>query len=308
MTLKSSISHTSNKLEQISMPKPSTFSITACDLAEGAWGVAVASKFLAVGAVVPWVKAGIGAVATQSYANTSFGPRGLKLMAEGVCAQDALDQLLAEDEGREKRQVGLVDSQGYAATYTGSECFDWAGGLTGPGYAIQGNILAAEAVVQAMQTHFLGTDGQLPSRLYAALLAGDRAGGDRRGKQSAAILVAKPDGGYGGFNDRWIDYRVDDHEDPIQELGRLLELHELYFGESDAKDRIQLTGTPLQQLQDIAIHKGYLDGVADGYYNAASQKALRMLTGNENFEERCNLEEGWMDRPVYDYLIKKFGV
>jgi uncharacterized Ntn-hydrolase superfamily protein len=308
MTLKSSISHTSNKLEQISMPKPSTFSITACDLAEGAWGVAVASKFLAVGAVVPWVKAGIGAVATQSYANTSFGPRGLKLMAEGVCAQDALDQLLAEDEGREKRQVGLVDSQGYAATYTGSECFDWAGGLTGPGYAIQGNILAAEAVVQAMQTHFLGTDGQLPSRLYAALLAGDRAGGDRRGKQSAAILVAKPDGGYGGFNDRWIDYRVDDHEDPIQELGRLLELHELYFGESDTKDRIQLTGTPLQQLQDIAIHKGYLDGVADGYYNAASQKALRMLTGNENFEERCNLEEGWMDRPVYDYLIKKFGV
>jgi uncharacterized Ntn-hydrolase superfamily protein len=295
-------------LEQKIMLKPSTFSIVACDLAEQAWGVAVASKFLAAGAVVPWAQAGRGAVATQSYANTSFGPRGLRLMAEGVCAQDALDQLLAEDEGREQRQVGLVDSQGRAATFTGSECFDWAGGLTGPGYAIQGNILAGEAVVQAMQTQFLGTDGQLPSRLYAALLAGDRAGGDRRGKQSAAILVVKPGAGYGGFNDCWMDYRVDDHEDPILELGQLLNLHELYFGESDPKDRIQLTGEPLQQLQQIAIRKGYLNRVANGQYDAASKKALRMLTGNENFEERCNLEEGWMDRPVYDYLIKKFGV
>ncbi|MFN2233300.1 MAG: DUF1028 domain-containing protein, partial [Anaerolineales bacterium] len=259
------------------MPKPSTFSIVACDLAEETWGVAVASKFLAVGSVVPWAQAGIGAVATQSYANTSFGPRGLKLMAEGVCAQDALDRLLVEDDGREKRQVGLVDSQGRAATFTGSECFEWAGGLTGPGYAIQGNILAGEAVVQAMQTQFLGTDGQLPYRLYAALLAGDRAGGDRRGKQSAAILVVKPGAGYGGFTDCWIDYRVDDHEDPIQELGRLLELHELYFGESDTEDRIQLTGTILQHLQEIAIRKGYLDGVADGHYNAASKKALRTL-------------------------------
>jgi uncharacterized Ntn-hydrolase superfamily protein len=296
------------RLEQTIMLKPSTFSIVACDLAEEAWGVAVASKFLAVGAVVPWAQAGRGAVATQSYANTSFGPQGLKLIAEGVCAQDALDRLLAEDEGREQRQVGLVDSQGRAATFTGGECFDWAGGLTGPGYAIQGNILAGEAVVQDMQTQFLGTDGQLPSRLYAALLAGDRAGGDRRGKQSAAILVVKPGAGYGGFNDRWIDYRVDDHEDPIQELGRLLELHDLYFGESDTENRIQLTGTPLQHLQEIAIRKGYLDGVADGQYNFKSQKALRMLTGNENFEERSNLEEGWMDKPVYDYLIKKFGV
>ena len=290
------------------MLKPSTFSIVACDLAEEAWGVAVASKFPAVGAVVPWAQAGRGAVATQSYANTSFGPRGLKLMAKGVSAQDTLDQLLADDEGREQRQVGLVDSQGRAATFTGSECFDWAGGLTGSGYAIQGNILAGGAVVQAMQTQFLETDGQLPSRLYAALLAGDRAGGDRRGKQSAAILVVKPGAGYGGFNDCWIDYRVDDHEDPVLALGQLLELHELYFGESDAEDRIQLTGAPLQQLQEIAIRKGYLDGLADGHYNAASKNALRIFTGNENFEERSDLETGWMDRPVFDYLVKKFGV
>jgi uncharacterized Ntn-hydrolase superfamily protein len=228
-------------------------------------------------------------------------------MAEGVCAQEALDQLLAEDEGSKKRQVGLVDSRGRAATFTGSECFDWASGLTGPGYAIQGNILAGQTVEHAMQTQFLEMDGQLPARLYAALLAGERAGGDRRGRQSAAILVVKPNAGYGGFNDRWIDYRVDDHEDPIRELGRLLELHELYFKESDAKDRIQLTGAPLLQLQEIAIHKGYLDGKADGHYDAVTKRALRAFTGNENFEERCNIEEGWMDRAVFDYLVKKFG-
>ena len=289
------------------MLKPSTFSIVACDLAEGAWGVAVASKFLAVGAVVPWAQSGVGAVATQSYANTSYGPRGLTLLAAGICAQDALAQLLADDDGREKRQIGLVDFQGRAATFTGSECFDWAGGLTGPGYAIQGNILAGQAVIEAMQTQFLGMDGQLPARLYAALLAGERAGGDRRGRQSAAITVVKPKAGYGGFNDRWIDYRVDDDEDPVGRLGQLLKLHEYYFGESDPKDRIQLTGAPLQQLQEIVIRKGYLDGKANGQYDAASKTALRMFTGNENFEERCDLEAGWMDGSVFDYLVEKFG-
>ena len=289
------------------MPKLSTFSIVACDLTEEAWGVAVASKFPAVGAVVPWAQAGVGAVATQSYANTSFGPRGLTLMDKAVSAKTALAQLLADDEEREKRQVGLVDSRGGAATFTGDECFEWAGGLTGPGYAIQGNILIGQDVVQAMQAQFLETDGELPARLYAALLGGDRAGGDRRGRQSAAITVVKPKAGYGGFNDRWIDYRVDDDEDPVGRLGQLLNLHELYFSESDAKDRIQMSGTPLQQLQEIVIRKGYLDGKADGQYNARTKKALRAFTGNENFEERCDLEAGWMDRPVFDYLIEKFG-
>jgi len=289
------------------MPRPSTFSIVACDLDEPAWGVAVASKFPAVGAVVPWAQAGAGAVATQSYANTSFGPRGLELMASGLSAEATLAELLKDDDEREQRQVGLVDAQGLAATFTGYECFEWAGGLTGPGYAIQGNILAGELVILAMQRAFVETKGNLPSRLYAALLAGDRAGGDRRGRQSAAIYVAKPKGGYGGFIDRWIDYRVDDHADPVPRLGELLELHELYFGESAEKDRVPLNGEPLQQLQEILVRLDYMEGKADGVYDELTKTALRAFTGNENFEERCDLEAGWIDRPVLEYLLKKFG-
>ncbi len=288
------------------MPKPSTFSIVACDPDEHAWGVAVASKFPAVGAVVPWARAGAGAVATQSFANTSFGPRGLDLMASGLSAEEVLAKLLEDDEDREQRQVGLVDAQGQAATFTGSECFDWAGGLTGPGYAIQGNILAGELVIVAMQKAFVETKGLLPARLHAALLAGDRAGGDRRGRQSAAIYVVKPKGGYGGYTDRWIDYRVDDHEDPVPRLGELLELHELYFGESQKKDRIPLKGEPLRQLQEILIRLDYMEGKADGTYDELTKTALRAFTGNENFEERCDLEAGWIDGPVLEYLLKKF--
>jgi len=288
------------------MPRPSTFSVVGCDLDEGAWGVAVASKFPAVGAVVPWAQAGAGAVATQSYANTSFGPRGLELMASGLSAEATLAELLKDDDQREQRQVGLVDAQGHAATFTGYECFDWAGGLTGPGYAIQGNILTGEQVVVAMQKAFVETKGSLPSRLYAALLAGDRAGGDRRGRQSSAIYVVKPEGGYGGYIDRWIDYRVDDHEDPVLRLGELLEMHELYFGESDEKDRVLLKGEPLQELQEIVIRLGYMEGKADGTFDELTKAALRAFTGNENFEERCDLDAGWMDKPVLEYLLKKF--
>ncbi|MGD8403680.1 MAG: DUF1028 domain-containing protein [Anaerolineales bacterium] len=289
------------------MPRPSTFSIVACDPDEKAWGVAVASKFPAVGAVVPWAQADAGAVATQAFANTSFGPRGLELMISGLSAEAALAELLKDDEEREQRQVGMVDASGQAATFTGYECFEWAGGLTGPGYAIQGNILAGEQVVRAMQTAFLKTKGILPARLHAALLAGDRAGGDRRGRQSAAIYVVKPKGGYGGTIDRWIDYRVDDHEDPVPRLGELLEMHELYFGESEKKDRVSLKGEPLQQLQELLIHLDYLEGKADGTYDELTKSALRAFTGNENFEERIDLEEGWIDKPVLEYLLKKFG-
>ena len=288
------------------MPKPSTFSIVACDMDEQAWGVAVASKFPAVGAVVPWARASAGAVATQSFANTSFGPRGLDLMASGLSAEETLARLLEDDKEREQRQVGLVDAQGHAATFTGSECFDWAGGLIGPGYAIQGNILAGEQVVVAMQKAFVETKGILPARLYAALLAGDRAGGDRRGRQSAAIYVVKPKGGYGGYIDRWIDFRVDDHKDPVPRLGELLELHELYFGESEEKERVPLKGEPLRQLQEVLIRLDYMEGKADGTYEELTKTALRAFTGNENFEERCDLETGWIDRPVLEYLLKKF--
>jgi len=182
-----------------------------------------------VGAVVPWAQAGAGAVATQSFANTSFGPRGLALMGTGLSAQEALERLLEDDPDRELRQVGLVDSHGGSGTFSGSGCFAWAGGVAGKGYAIQGNILAGRRVVPAMERTFLKTKGDLPTRLHAALLAGDRAGGDKRGRQSAAIYVVKPKGGYGGFLDRWLDYRVDDHQVPVPRLGELLEMHDLYF-------------------------------------------------------------------------------
>lgn len=281
-----------------------TFSIVACDLEERAWGVAVASKFPAVGAVVPWVQAdaqGAGAVATQSFANTSFGPRGLTLMSAGVSAQETLQQLLEDDPDKELRQVGLVDARGDSATFSGSGCFSWAGGVSGPGYAIQGNILAGEQVVAAMEQSFLETKGNLPTRLHAALLAGDRAGGDKRGRQSAAIYIAKPKAGYGGFTDRWLDYRVDDHEDPVPRLGKLLEMHELYFGKSPESERVEITGNTLAQMTEILRRHGYLND----YKNFV--EAFNTFIGNENFEERADSRGSWIDGPVLKYLIKKFG-
>ena len=283
-----------------------TFSIVACDLKEKAWGVAVASKFPAVGAVVPWAQAEVGAVATQSFANASFGPRGLALMAAGMSAAETLERLLQDDPDRELRQVGLVDSQGHAVTFTGNGCFDWAGGVSGKGYAIQGNILAGRKVVPAMEKAFLKTKGSLPGRLHAALLAGDRAGGDRRGRQSAAIYVAKPKGGYGGYLDRWIDYRVDDHEDPVPRLGELLELHELYFGKSPESERVILKGQKLKRMQQILKNEGYLKGEISGVFDSKTKKAFTAFIGNENFEERADPSAGWVDKPVLKYLFKKF--
>lgn len=204
-------------------PGPSTFSIAAADPATGEVGVAVASRFFAVGTVVPWAKANVGAVATQASANTSFGPDGLDLMARGLSAEGALKVLLRGDEGRERRQVGLVTASGDAATFTGSGANAWAGGRKGPSYAVQGNILVGEAVVEAMERAFLASAGKpLAERLLAALAAGDAAGGDSRGRQSAALLVCRAKGGYNGFTDRAVDVRVDDYADPFRELARLV--------------------------------------------------------------------------------------
>ncbi len=278
-----------------------TFSIVACDLEEPAWGVAVASKFPAVGAVVPWVQAEAGAVASQSFANTSFGPRGLALMGTGLSAQETLAKLLEDDPDKELRQVGLVDAKGGSATFSGDGCFAWAGGVSGNGYAIQGNILAGGQVVDVMEKVFLDGKGSLPARLHAALLAGDRAGGDRRGRQSAAIYVAKLKAGYGGFTDRWLDYRVDDHEDPVLRLGELLEMHDLYFGKSTETERVQLKGQPLVQLTDILVRRGYIRNGKD------FSEAFNEFIGNENFEERADPQAKWIDRPVLEYLLKKFG-
>jgi len=277
-----------------------TFSIVACDIEEHIWGVAVASKFPAVGAVVPWAQAEAGAVATQSFANTSFGPRGLALMGTGLSAQETLARLLEDDPDKELRQVGLVDAKGGSATFSGGSCFAWAGGVTGRGYAIQGNILASGKVVPAMERAFLKAKGNLPTRLHAALLAGDRAGGDKRGRQSAAIYVVKPKGGYGGYLDRWLDYRVDDHEDPVSRLGELLEMHDLYFGKSPEKDRIEIKGVALEQITDILTRENYLKKGKD------FRAAFNEFIGNENFEERADPEAAWIDGPVLKYLVKKF--
>ncbi len=284
-----------------------TFSIVAWDPELPAWGIAVASKFPAVGAVVPWARAGAGAVATQSYANTTYGPEGLRLMADGSSASEALDRLLAQDPSRDQRQAGLVDAAGGTATYTGSGCLEWAGGMTADGLAIQGNILAGPQVVEAMARAFADAPGDFADRLIAALLAGDRAGGDRRGRQSAALLVVRDGGGYAGGNDRWIDYRVDDHPDPVPRLAELLELHRLYFGASPPEDRLALEGEVLQRLERILHGLGYLDRADESVLAPDVQDALRRFIGNENFEDRCDPQAGWIDPPAYQFLVRRFG-
>jgi len=211
-----------------------TFSIVGRDPHTGELGVAVASRFFAVGNVVPWAKAGVGAVATQSFANTSFGWRGLELLENGATAQQAMDILLKNDDHPERRQVGIVSAKGESATFTGGDCNAWAGGRHGENYACQGNILAGQDVVVAMEETFLKTKGTLADRLYAALLAGESKGGDSRGKQSAALLVVKEGAGYGGYTDRAIDIRVDDHAEPFKELGRLLDIAQLNYAWNEA--------------------------------------------------------------------------
>jgi uncharacterized Ntn-hydrolase superfamily protein len=211
-----------------------TFSIVARDSATGELGVAVASRFFAVGAVVPWAKAGVGAVATQSFANTTFGWRGLELLEQGAAPEEVVEILIRNDDDPERRQIGMVSADGKSATYSGTECLSWAGGRNGPNYAIQGNILAGETVVTSMEEAFLETDGTLAERLYAALLAGEGEGGDARGKQSAALLVVKENAGYGGYTDQAIDIRVDDHSEPFKELGRLLNLAQVNYAWNEA--------------------------------------------------------------------------
>jgi len=249
-----------------------TFSIVARSPDGARWGVAVASKFLAVGAAVPAARFGVGAIATQSYANLAYKADGLHLLNRGQSAQQVIDKLIAKDDLREKRQLGVVDRDGGAATYTGDECNAWAGGRTGDGYAAQGNILTGPEVVDALAEAFEGHAGSLAHRLYSALLAADRAGGDRRGRQSAALYVVSEDGGYGGGSDVLVDLRVDDHHDPVPELGRLLALHDLYFGTPDPDPLLPLTGELLDEVQDRLLRLGY--------------ETLDAWAGVENYEER----------------------
>ncbi len=284
-----------------------TFSIVAFDPARMEWGVAVASKFLAAGAVVPWARAGAGAVATQSYANTRFGPEGLAQMAQGRSAEETLAALLAEDPEREKRQVGLVDRQGRAAAFTGSECLPWAGHRVGDGFCCQGNLLVDERTLEAMAETFTGASGELADRLVAALLAGDRAGGDRRGRQSAAILVVREGGGYGGFNDRYMDLRVDDDPDPVARLKDLVELHHLYFGQPRPEDLLPIDAALAREIQRLLRRAGYYSGEITGVYDEATRRALETLFGIENLEERWQPGDR-IDRVAWTFLRRRFGM
>lgn len=280
-----------------------TFSIVARDTRTGELGIAVQSKFLAVGAVVPWAKAGVGAVATQSWANTSFGPNGLELLASGLSAQETLTQLLAGDEGqgRSSRQLGIVPAQGTPVSYTGSDCFPWAGGIVGEDYSCQGNILVGKETVQAMARTFEQTPGALCDRLVAALAAGQAAGGDSRGQESAALLVVRAGAGYGGFNDRFIDLRVDDHPQPIQELQRILQLHKLYLFPPNPQDVLTIDQHIAHELQTLLMATGDYQGSINDSYDAVTRDAFRAFIGRENLEERW-FEDNRIDRVVLEFM------
>jgi len=279
-----------------------TFSIVGFDPETDSLGVAVQSKFLAVGSVVPWARAGVGAVATQAMANFNYGPQGLGLMAEGKTADEAVEALISADEDREHRQVGVVDGRGRTATFTGSECFDWAGGATGEHYAAQGNILVGGETVEAMARAYEETDGDLATRLLSALDAGQAAGGDSRGKQSAALLVVREGGGYGGDNDRVVDLRVDDHPDPIEELIRIRELHTLYFGETMPEDIVAVDEDVRVQVAEALLRSGYVQD--QDIENDVLFDALSAYIRTENFEER-EQERGYLDRAVLEYMKRQ---
>jgi uncharacterized Ntn-hydrolase superfamily protein len=278
-----------------------TFSIVAADPDAGECGVAVASRFLAVGSAVPWARGGVGAVATQSYANTSYGPVGLDLLAQGSTPEEAISRLTASDPQAAKRQVGIVDAAGKAATYTGGECFPWAGGATAPGVAVQGNILVSGATVEAMLAAFKGAPGTLSTRLLAALGAGEAAGGDRRGKQSAALLVVKPRGGYGGFNDRYLELRVDDHPAPVAELGRLHELWRLYFEKARPEELIPIDAAVAAELRRGLRRLGYDPGPEASAWDERAQAAFTAFSERENLEDRLR-GDGRTDQRVLAYL------
>lgn len=283
-----------------------TFSIVARDTQAGELGIAVQSKFLAVGAVVPWARAGVGAIATQSWANTSYGPHGLELLADGLSPEEVLAQLLSADEGRTSRQVGIVGINGSPVTYTGDQCFPWAGGRVGADYACQGNILMGEDTVLAMAHTFEQTGGRLCDRLLAALAAGQAAGGDSRGQQSAALLVVRERGGYGGFNDRFIDLRVDDHPQPIEELQRILQLHKLYLFPPEPADILPIDQTIARELQTLLTTTGDYQGAITASYDDITRDAFRKYSGRENLEERW-FEDARIDRVVLDFMRRKIG-
>ena len=258
-------------------PPVATYSIAACDLTAGQWGVATQSKFLAVGSVVPWAEPQVGAIATQAYANPRYGPDGLALLRDGISAEEAVARLTAADDGRDHRQLGIVDAHGRSATFTGPECMEWAGGIAGECFAAQGNILVGPETVDALARAFVESKGSLASRLIDCLAAAQAAGGDRRGQQSAALLVVERDAGYLGLTDVLVDLRVDDHPDPIGELARLQHMHHLLFGVTPRADWVAVDDDLRSELAERLGRLGYEGDL---------EHAFTSWAGTENLEQR----------------------
>lgn len=268
-----------------------TFSIAAHDAARGEWGVAVQSRFIAVGAVVPWAEAGVGAVATQALANVRFGPDGLALLRKGTPAESVVRTLTAADPKRDERQLGVVDAKGGSAAFTGANCLDWAGHVVGNGFACQGNILLGRSVVESMARAYEATPGDLPERLLAALSAAQREGGDRRGMQSAALLIVREKGGYDEGSDRWVDIRVDDHPSPIEELKRVFKLYDLtLLAREDPATLIRLDPEVIRGLQHDLTVLGYSPGRATGALDPATAQALARFLNENNFENKARTD------------------
>ena len=285
-------------------PRFGTFSIVAHDRASGAWGVAVQSKFIAVGSVVPFAAAGVGAVATQALANVAYGPDALARLQRGASAEETVRELTAADPEREHRQLGVVDARGGAAAFTGAKCMDWAGHEVGDGFTCQGNILFGPAVVRAMARSYETTPGDIVDRLLAALAAGQREGGDRRGMQSAALLIVRKGEGYGG-TDRWVDVRVDDHPSPIEELVRVFRLYDLtMLSREDPSTVLRIDGDVATTLQHDLSVLGYYTGRLTGSWDPASQAAFARFIGEHNFENKQR-EDGTVWPSVVRYLKER---
>jgi len=276
-------------------PVVATYSIAACDLEEGQWGVATQSKFLSVGSVVPWAEPGVGAIATQAYANPRYGPQGLDLLREGLSAEEVVERLTPADDGRAHRQLGVVDGLGRSASYTGAECLDWAGGRTGECYAAQGNILVSAETVDAIAETFERSSGPLAERLMDCLDAAQAAGGDRRGQQSAALLVVEKDAGYAGLSDVVVELRVEDHERPLEELRRLFGLHQAIFGKTPERLWLDVDDELAAELRERLARLGYEGELGDAFFT---------WSASENLEERVD-GVGRIDPVVLEQLRRQ---
>ncbi len=295
-------------LESLHRARLSTFSIVARDPNNGDLGVIVQSKFPAVGSIVPWAAAEVGAIATQAWANSSYGPTGLALLSQGKTATQTLKALLKDDDMAEHRQVGIVDSKGRAAAHTGEKCMESATHLVGKGYTCQGNILARTSVVTSMAESFERTEGDLIDKLFAGLKAGQAEGGDRRGMQSAAILVVRKNGGYGGGNDRYVDVRVDEHPSPIEELERIFKIYDMtLLSREPPSNLIRLDGVVAQKVQEALVALGYLTVVEQGIFPSGAAAALEKYMNVSNFENKAR-SDGTIWQSVLDYLMEEAGL